>query len=52
MTADEANDKTDAILDILEEGDTTLAEAVAMLEMVKFNILVAAQPETAGVTLQ
>ena len=43
----------DQILDVLEEHELTMAEGIALLEMVKYNLLVAGHnlaPE--GATLQ
>ena len=38
MTAEQINLKMDMILDILEEDDMLLSDAVALLEMIKFNL--------------
>ena len=40
------------ILDILEEYECTLADGIALLEMVKFNLLMAGTNPTEGVTIQ
>jgi hypothetical protein len=40
------------ILDILEEYECTVADGIALLEMVKFNLLTAGLEPTEGVTLQ
>lgn len=44
---------TDEILDILEKNELTVADSVAILEMIKYNILRAFENQTPeGVTLQ
>ena len=51
MTAEQINLKMDMILDILEEDDMLLSDAVALLEMIKFNLMMAIQQDSRG-TLQ
>lgn len=48
MTTDRAGEATDAIMDALEGSGLTVSEAIAILETVKFNLLVVAQEETRG----
>ena len=51
MTAEQINLKMDMILDILESDDMLLSDAVALLEMIKFNLMMAIQQDSRG-TLQ
>lgn len=46
-------DIVDGILDILEEEECTIAEAIAILEMTKYNLLRAGEgPDLQGITIQ
>jgi hypothetical protein len=51
MTAEQINLKMDMIMDILESDDMLLSDAVALLEMIKFNLMMAIQQDSRG-TLQ
>ena len=43
----------DRMLDILEEENCTIAEAIAILEMTKYNLLRAGEsPDLQGITIQ